>query len=206
MNEGRRDTSPESGRSLSQQGAPVTRLVDDRLDVSADAHLAYLGDDLAMGARRLLMIAGLMTVLVIGVFGWDIGGVVIWTPVGGVIWGSVAFLLDIRTRVPTGRLREAPEDFTVSQPRDSDGLLLRLGYVLFAIASCLGLAWYADQWDLGPVFAPGQFVGYASASALGALLVGRWERAAGRRVLFDSSTDDHEPNLYAGPIARDAGG
>lgn len=188
------------------QEIPVTRPVDDRPGVRADAHLAYLRDDLAMSARRLLMIAGLMTFVVIGVFGWDIGGVVIWTPVGGVIWGSVAFLLDIRTRVPTGQLRHAPEKFTVSQERNRDGLRLGLGHVLFAIALCLGLAWYADQWDLGPVFAPGQFVGYACASGLGALLVGRWERAAGRRVLFDSSTDDHEPDLYAGPIDRDADG
>ena len=60
-----------------------------------------------------------------------------------------------------------------------------------------GLAWLADRWDMGALFVPGQFVGYACASTLGALVVARWERRAGRRVLYDSSFEDDRPDLYA---------
>jgi hypothetical protein len=171
------------------------------VDGAVEVRFTYLRDDLAGGAQRLFMVAALMAVTVIVVFRWGIGSVVIWTLVGAAIWGSVSFVLETRARVPTGRLPDAPANVVVNGRGGEP--FRRLSRALFAVASGIGLAWLADRWDLGALFVPGQFVGYACAAALGALLVARWERKAGRRVLFDSSTNDQEPRLYVAPSTRD---
>jgi hypothetical protein len=137
-----------------------------------------------------------MAGVVIGAFGWRVGAVLIWTPVGAAVWGSCDYLWDVKRHLPTGRLPDAPESVVVQSPSDS-GSLRRAGHVLMWVAACIGLAWLADRWDMGALFVPGQFVGYACASALGALVVARWERRAGRRVLYDSSSMEDHPDLYA---------
>jgi hypothetical protein len=162
-----------------------------------EVRLVYARDDLTRHACQLLMMAALVTGTVIAIFDWDASAM--WLPgsIGAVIWGTFFFFSRVHMLVPSGRLLDPPEGVDVNRPRDRSGWLSRLGLVLFAMASCLGLAWLADRWDLGAAAAPGQFAGYACAAALGALLVARWERAAGRRVLFDSSSDVDEIDLYA---------
>lgn len=159
--------------------------------------LVYVRSDFTKHALALFLMAALVAVLVIAVFDWDIGDVAIWTVVGAAVWGTAAFFTEVRRQLPNGRLPNAPDGVHVNGSRGRDGWLSRLSLVLFAIASCVGLAWLADRWALGPVFAPGQFVGYACAAALGAVLVARWERATGRRVVMDCSAEDDEFNLYA---------
>jgi hypothetical protein len=158
--------------------------------------VAYLRNDLARGACRLFITAALMAGVVIGVFGWRVGSVLIWTLVGAGVWGSFDYLWDVKRRLPTGRLPDAPESVVVQSLSDS-GLLRRAGHVLMWVAACIGLAWLADRWDMGALFVPGQVVGYACASALGALMVARWEREEGRRVVYDLSTEDGSPSPYA---------
>lgn len=159
--------------------------------------LVYVRDDLARHAFQLLLMAALVTVAVIAIFDWDASAM--WLPgfIGAVIWGTCFFYSSVHMLVPSGRLLDPPEGVDVGGPRNRRGWLSRLGLVLFAMASCLGFAWLADRWDVGAAAAPGQFAGYACAAALGALLVARWERAAGRRVVFDSSSDVDEIDLYA---------
>ena len=52
------------------------------------------------------------------------------------------------------------------------------------------LAWLADRWNLGSLFFPGLFAGISAANLVGAVLVGRWERAHGRQVLVGHGSGD----------------
>jgi hypothetical protein len=137
-----------------------------------------------------------MAGVVIGVFDWQVGSVLIWTLVGAAVWGSFQYLWEVKPRLPTGRLPDAPECVVVRSQSDSRPLR-RATHVLTWVTALFGLAWLADWWNVGALFVPGQFVGYACASALGGLVVVRWERRAGRRVLYDVSTDASRPDLYA---------
>lgn len=103
------------------------------------------------------------------------------------------FFPEVLGQVPTGSLPSPPEDSSLATSRSRPAA--RVARDLIVIAVCLTLGWLADRWDLGAFIAPGQFVGYTCAYALGALLVGRWERERGRRVLLDP--DDDEEDEYA---------
>jgi hypothetical protein len=140
------------------------------------------------------MLAIASTLFVVLVFDGKPSDMVLGVVVGTVVWGIAEYLVAVREMVPSGDLGPPTAAFveTPPQPRPSAGGAALIG---FAIAACLLLAWLADAWDLGAAFVPGQFAGYAAASAVGGLATRRWERARGKRILVDLVGD--EPVLYA---------
>ena len=72
--------------------------------------------------------------------------------------------------------------------------LLRIAIV----PGILGLAWWADRWDLGGGFVPGNFAGSATASAIGWFVARRWEADHGALLISVIDTN-HETHLYALP-------
>lgn len=132
--------------------------------------------------------------VVLGVFAWDPSAVAAGTGAGVVIWGALEYFTAIRPRLPTGALATAPAD--AAWERSTAGGLMRLApRLLLVVPLCLGLAWLADRTDLGSVFVPGQFAGYAAASLLGAWQVRRWEHEHRIRVAF--RLEDGEEQLLA---------
>jgi hypothetical protein len=166
--------------------------------------LSYAGK--ALG-RQTIWLFGLSVVvagLVIFGFGWNARDVAVGTAIGIPLWGSVKFFTDVVHSVPRGTLPEPPVGTQVGG--GSRGPVAVLGVTVFALVACAGLAWLADALTVGAVFAPGQFAGYTCACGVGALLIARWERVVGRRVLIDESDDAaDDPRLYASSAAAGPG-
>jgi hypothetical protein len=141
------------------------------------------------------MLSTLIGVVVVVAFDWDVRGVALGTAIGIVVWGAVKFFPEVLRQVPRGSLPKPPEGASIADTRR--GLVARAGRSVIAIAICVALAWLAERWDIGAFFAPGQFAGYMCAYALGALLIARWERARGQRVLLDFDDGEDEYTLYA---------
>lgn len=138
--------------------------------------------------------------MVLGVFAWDPSAVTAGTAAGVVIWGALEYFTAIRQRLPTGALETAPAD--AAWERSTAGGLMRLApRLLLVVPLCLGLAWLADRTDLGSVFIPGQFAGYAAASLLGAWQVRRWEHEHRSRVAFRLKDGEEQLLAVAAPGA-----
>jgi len=158
--------------------------------------LLYARDDLARHSASLFMLSALVGVVVVVAFDWNVRSMVLGTAIGIVVWGAVKFFPEALWQVPRGALPVPPEGARVAVARG--GLASRAGRSAVAIAICAALAWLAERWDIGAFFAPGQFAGYMCAYALGALLIARWERERGQRVLFDPDEEaDDGYTLYA---------
>ena len=140
-----------------------------------------------LDALRSLSIAGLLTAIVLVVYDWQPGDVLLGALVGAVVWGGV-YLWQSRDSVPQGNIMEAPSGLEATSPR------VELGMVVFALLICVPLAWLADHWEAGAVFVPGQFCGIAAAELVALVQIRRWEAEHGRRVLIDP--DARRP--YAG--------
>jgi hypothetical protein len=125
---------------------------------------------------------------------WSVADLVIGATIGVVLWGVVYFLA-IRHLVPRGTLAAAPPEAALDDERDAWPMLLLT--MLVVVPLCIGATWLADTWDLGAVFAPGQFFGSAAAYLVGVVLAARWERAHRKRAWFRDNDGDAE--LYAAP-------
>jgi len=150
------------------------------------------------------MLSALIGVVMVAAFDWNARSMVLGTATGIVVWGAVKFFPEVVWQVPRGSLPLPPEGARVAVTQS--GLASRAGRTLMTIAICVALAWLADRWDLGAFFAPGQFVGYMCAYALGALLIARWERERGQRVLLDLDDGGDEYTLYAADLGWRTGG
>jgi hypothetical protein len=150
-------------------------------------------------ARSWLLVGGLWGLALAVVSGiavvtwleWDAKRMLVGVPIGIVLWGGLAFI-EVRQWVPQGRddILDPPGDLALERGRG------RLAWRLLALAPvCVGAAWLADRLDLGPVFVPGQWAGFAVANFIGAALVARWERRDGRRLLARQAGDG--TRLYA---------
>jgi hypothetical protein len=107
--------------------------------------------------------------------------------------GVVRYWSDTSELVPHGVLQDAPRDVKVEPPRpDRSTALSAVALAIVAVP----LTWAVDWLDVGAGFVPGILLGGAAASALTLVRVRAWERANGRRVLYDPSSDDARP--YAG--------
>lgn len=158
--------------------------------------LDLLGRSLLARGTGVAALALIATAVVLGVFAWDPSAVAAGTAAGGVIWGALEYFTAIRPRLPTGALQTAPAD--AAWERSTAGGLMRLApRLLLAVPLCFGLVWFADRTDVGSVFVPGQFAGYAAASLLGAWQVRRWEHEHRSRVAF--RLEDGEEQLLAVP-------
>jgi hypothetical protein len=137
-------------------------------------------------------LAAVSSAIVVLGFGWEPRGMVLGAGAGMLVWGALEFLSRVREKVP-GRQQvgEVPAGVEIEPAFH----LSKLWLVLIGPA-CLGLAWLVDRGDVGAVFVPGQFLGVAAANLLGVLLVARWERRHGRRVL--SHDDGEDVELFAG--------
>ena len=145
--------------------------------------------NLLASATSLAALAVALGCLMVLVFDWSWSYTVLWGLTGAALWGALDFFINVRHQVPEGtRLVAAPSDVMI----DRDGrrpLRMVLWLPVF-----LGLAWLVDRWDLGALFIPGQFAGYALASLAGGVLVGRWQNRHGGTVLLRWNSD--EPELY----------
>ncbi|HYI80334.1 MAG TPA: hypothetical protein VEW67_05705 [Thermoleophilaceae bacterium] len=165
-------------------------------DQAERPHLVYVRDSLARHSAVLFMWSALIGVAVVVAFDWNVRSMAVGTAIGTVVWGAVKFFPEVLPQVPRGPLPAPPEGASLAVARN--GLAWRAGRSVMAIALCVALAWLADRWDVGAFFAPGQFAGYMCAYALGALLIARWERKRGQRVLFDPDEEgEDEHALYA---------
>jgi hypothetical protein len=166
---------------------------DDRADRALE--LNEVAGSLAASAGYSALGAGALTAIVVVVFGWDPGAMVLPALVGAVVWGAVKYYVDVERQIPARDLPPVPP-FATERQSGSPVSWRRAAWIAFAVVACFFLAWLADQWDLGAFFVPGQFAGYAAARALGVVQVRRWERSHGVRVLADLDSD--KPALYAG--------
>jgi hypothetical protein len=107
--------------------------------------------------------------------------------------GLVRYWSETGELVPHGVLQDAPRDVEVEPPRPDRSTALTV--VALAMVA-LPLTWAVDWLDVGAGFLPGIMLGEAAASALTLVRVRAWERANGRRVLYDPSSDAARP--YAG--------
>jgi len=158
-------------------------------DRESSAALTAVRADLIAGAVWLAASAVAMSALMVIAFDWSPPEMLPGAVFGAAAWGAVKFFTDVRARVPAGaRLPQAPADAVVDPKRREPWRML------LVLPLLVGLAWSADRWDLGAVFVPGQFLGYALADLAGALLVGRWQDRNGGTVLLRWNRD--EPELY----------
>ena len=138
----------------------------------------------------MLVVSVLGGALVVALFGWPVIDVLVGAVFGGAIFGATTYFGEVRHEVPrAAALPRAPEDTPVVSGARPNAWLWVVVPVVCA------LAWLADRWDLGSLFFPGLFVGISAANLVGAVLVGRWERAHGRQVLVGHGSGD--PELYA---------
>jgi hypothetical protein len=142
-------------------------------------------------ALGTLWMAAAVTAIVIAVFDWQPADVLRGTLLGTLVWGIAWYLLQSRHSVPHGSIMEAPADASATS------FSLGAGSAVLAVVLSLPLAWLADHWELGAVFVPGQFCGYAAAELAALVQIRRWENKHHRRVLIDPGAEDSRP--YAGP-------
>ena len=109
---------------------------------------------------------------------------------GALLFGAMYFFLDVREVVPsTESLRESPPGAEIERH------FLRPLWLLAMFPGTYALAWVGDRWDLELELIPALFAGMAAARLVGAVLVRRWEREHGGRVLI--RRDDDGTELYA---------
>lgn len=159
-----------------------------------------MGDSLSDAGRAALnsaavwlLLAAVSAALVIAVFDWQVGDVARGALLGIAIWEPIRYLGESARSVPRGRLVDAPAGMEPTRPR------LETGRVALAVALCVPFAWLADRWDVGAVFVPGMFCGFAAAELLVLGLTRRWERANRRRALIDPDADEPRP-LAGAPL------
>jgi hypothetical protein len=149
--------------------------------------------------QRSRAIVSLVMGLVLGaaeilVFGWDAGDMVGGALVGTCVFAAISYFLAFAKLVPRGSLIEAPRDVEVMSHR----LDLSSTFWLVGVAVvCLPVAWLLDRFEVGAFVVPGQLFGYAVASLAALVQISRWERANGRRVLFEPDSEDLRPYASA---------
>jgi hypothetical protein len=74
--------------------------------------------------------------------------------------------------------------------------LLSGARVAGVLSLCVPAAWLMDRWSLSAAALLGVPFGSAVASLIALVRIRRWERANGRRVLYDPEAEDVRP--YAG--------
>ena len=162
--------------------------------MARDESLPRVRATLAGHALTLMLLAGVSVVAVVVLFDWSLKEIVVGAPFGIVIWGAASFFFETRRYVPRGRLPDAPTEQERERPRR--GAARRAVWLVISIPLAVGFAWLADAWDLGPVFVPGQWAGYAAAQAIALVLVARWENNHQQLVVL-AETHDGDPVLYA---------
>jgi hypothetical protein len=130
----------------------------------------------------------------VAVFDWRPRDMIAGAVAGAAVLGALDYLRDTAHLVPHGTLQEAPLGMTVEsrQVKFSSAL-----WLLVLAPICVLIAWIADNSNVGALIVPGQQFGYAIAALVALIQVRRWERAHGRRVLFDPEADQARP--LAGP-------
>lgn len=147
-------------------------------------------------ARSAAVLAVVSGAVAIAGLDWRAADVAIGASVGAPFWG-IAYSLGIRELVPRDRLLAAPQHADVDLDDRLDAWPRTLLRTLWVLPLCAAATWLADRWDLGAVFAPGQFVGIAAAYLVAVRLVRRWEREHRQRAVFRENYADAE--LYAAP-------
>jgi hypothetical protein len=140
------------------------------------------------GLADLLVAVGLGALMLVA-FDWRGWDIFYGTAIGIVVWGAFYGLMDISDRIPsTESLTLAPADATTERVWGPRLLLL--------LPLSVAVAWYADRFDLGAVFVPGQWAGSAVARLAGLVLVRRWQQEHETEVLLHWG-ESGEPELYA---------
>jgi len=152
-------------------------------------------------AQRAVVIAasviGLVTAaLGVAVFGWEPGDMVVGALSGTAVFGAIYYLWETADMVPRGTLQDAPLSIEVERRKLDRSSLL---FLLVAGPLCLAAAWFIDSTGLGAFVFPGQPLGQAVAALVGLVRIRRWERANGRRVLYDPLADKARP-LAGAPL------
>jgi hypothetical protein len=150
--------------------------------------------DQGSSAVVLVAVGTLLVAAEILLFGWDLGKTAVGAALGTVLWGIGTYLTSTASLVPRSDLQEAPAGIEI----EAGGVYLSSRFRLIALAAlCIPLAWVADRVHVGAAFVPGQQYGWAAASIVALVRISRWERAHGRRVVYDPDADSPRP--YAGP-------
>lgn len=144
----------------------------------ARPQLEAVGPSLPSLAAWLLPLTALVDGIRVIVMDAETRDVVLDTLAGAVMFGVIVAVSEIRHQVPRGKLYEPPPEAFRPVGDGGRGLLWRLALLVpLAFAS----AYFAEH--LTGVIIPGQIAGMGVASLAGSLLVRRWERRHGCRVL-----------------------
>jgi hypothetical protein len=166
--------------------APIARV--ERLQEAAPAQ--------ARGAIGGLLLAALLSASVILFFDWQPAGMVSGTLFGTLAWGAQRYFFETAPRVPRGDVMEAPTGVEVESVEYE---LSDIPRILFWLVLCVAaVAGLANAWDLGAAVVTGIPAGWALADLVTFIRIRRWERAHGRRVLFDPEAEGADVRPYAG--------
>lgn len=173
--------------------------VQDAAGGSHEVRLVPLAGAFLSSAGLTLLLAALAALIVLVLFDWSAASVARGTAVGVALWGTLEFVWDVGPTLPGKRVADAPLDAVVERPRSalSRATLLRL---LVVAPLLVGLIWFADRSEFGPVFVPGQLAGYGAARLAGAFIVWRWQKTHGARVLI--GIDCEGPPFAQPPVSR----
>ena len=157
-------------------------------------------ESLALAAPELasrgvgMLVAGIgLTTALLALFGRQPGDLAGSVLLGTAVFAAQGYLRDTAALVPRGFVQDAPVDVVVGTPR----ITLLSGLQAAAVlALCVPAAWLMDRWSLSAAILLGVPLGSALASLIALVRIRRWERANGRRVLFDPEAEDVRP--YAG--------
>ncbi|MET0809776.1 MAG: hypothetical protein ABWY65_01530 [Thermoleophilaceae bacterium] len=140
------------------------------------------------------LVAGIgLTTALLALFGQQPGELLGSVLVGTAVFAAEGYLRDTAALVPRGAVQQAPVDVAVGTPRMT---LLSGARVAGVLSLCVPAAWLMDRWSLSAAVLLGVPFGSAVASLIALVRIRRWERANGRRVLYDPEAEDVRP--YAG--------
>jgi hypothetical protein len=154
--------------------------IDPRRGAPTSGHIRYR--PVAAGLSRMIVwtlaAAVVATAFVVAVgAASSLRDMIVGGALGAAIFGGIDFFGSVRHRIPRDDVPAPPLGVEIGD--EHPPLLL----LLLGLLTIVALAWLAAHWDLGPLFVPGQFVGYATSNAVALILVRRWESRQGRSLL-----------------------
>jgi hypothetical protein len=148
------------------------------------------------GAIAFFLVGAVATVSGLLVFGWDPASMLPGAAIGTLVFSAQRYFFETAPMVPRGDVPPAPAGIEVERVSYD---LSDVPRILVVLALGVPLAALIDVSDVGVGFLVGMPIGWGLADLVVFLRIRRWERAHGRRVLFDPEADSRQLRAYAGP-------
>lgn len=151
---------------------------------------------LLAGAAVSIGLAVVTTILAVLAFDYPLEDQLASTAIGVAIWGAVRFATEVRHETPGPSVIAVPVVRTTPPSSRTCGRVLS---IVLGLAGCVVVTAWAVRLDMGGVFLPGQFLGYAAADLVGLAVTLRWERRNGDRAWLEISGSSRRVVRAEGP-------